>query len=88
MTRPLETAWPNHSEKLPGPLYEGEAATPQSLTEICKIHSQVTHKVKTRAVGSAGERFVQAVRLVSYDLNTKTGGGQVQFLIDRFSQKV
>jgi hypothetical protein len=27
-------------------------------------------------VGSAGERFVQAVRLASYDLNVKTEGGQ------------
>ena len=79
MTRPMETAWANHSEKLHGPPYEREAATPQSLTETCKIHSQVTHKVQTRAVGSAVERFVQAVRLASCDLNMKTGGGQEVF---------
>ena len=76
MTRPLETAWANHSEKLHGPPYEREAATPQSLTETRKIHSQVTHKVQTTAVGSAEEWFVQAVRLASCDLNVKTGGGQ------------
>jgi hypothetical protein len=70
MKRPLETAWPNHSEKLRDPPYEGEATTPQALTEICKIHSQVTPKVQTRAVRSAGERFGQAVRLVSYDFYT------------------
>ncbi len=48
-------------EKLHGPPYEREAATSQSLTETCKNHSQVTHKVETRAVGSAEEWFVQAV---------------------------
>ena len=48
ITRPLETAWANHSEKLHGPPYEREAATPQSLTETCKIHRQITHKVQTR----------------------------------------
>ena len=76
MTRPLETAWANHSEKLHGPPYEREAATSQSLTETCNIHSRFTHKVQTRAVGSAEERFVQTVRLASCDLNMKTGGGQ------------
>jgi len=76
MTEPLETAWANHSEKLHGPPYEREAATPQSLTESYNIHSQVTHKVQTRAVGSAVERFVQTVRLASCDRNVKTGGGQ------------
>jgi hypothetical protein len=76
MKRPLETAWPNHSEKLRGPLCEGEAATPQAQTEICKTRSQVTPNVQTRAVRSAGERFVQAVRLVSYDFYTKTGDGK------------
>ena len=76
MTRPLETAWANHSEKLLGPPYDHEASTPQSLTETCKIHSQVSHKVQTTAVGSAEERFVQAVRLASFGLKIKTGGGQ------------
>ena len=76
MTRPLETAWANHSEKLHGPPYEREAATSQSLTETCNIHNRVTHKVQKMAVGSAEERFVQAVRLASCDLNVETGGGQ------------
>jgi len=44
----LDTAWANHSEKLHGPPYEREAPTPQSLNETSKIHSQVTHKIKTR----------------------------------------
>ena len=63
------------------PLYEREAATPQSLTETSKIHSQVTHKVQTRAVGRAEERFVQTVRLASCDLNMKTGVGKTGPLI-------
>ena len=76
MTRRLETAWANHSEKLHGPPSEHEAVTPQSLIETYNIHSQVTHKVQTKAVGSAEERFVQAVQLASCDLNMKTGSGQ------------
>jgi hypothetical protein len=79
VTRPLETAWTNYSEKLHGLPYEGEAATSQSLAETYKIHGLVTHKVQTRAVGSAAVRFVQAVRLASCDLDMKTGGGQVVF---------
>ena len=76
MTRRLETAWANRSEKLHGPSYERETATPQSLTETCKIHSQITHKVQTKAVGSAEEQFVRAVQIASCDLNIKTGGRQ------------
>ena len=74
MKRPLETAWANHSEKLHGPPYEREAATPQSLNETCKIQSQVTHKVQTRTVRSAVERFVRAVRLAFCDLNKENRG--------------
>jgi hypothetical protein len=82
MTRPLDTARASYSEKLHGPPYEHEAATPQFLTEPCKIHSQVTLEVQTTAVGSAIERFVRAVRLASCDLNMKTGTGQAH---DSFS---
>jgi hypothetical protein len=81
MMRPLETTWANYSEKLHGLSYEREAATSQSLTETCKIHSQVTQKVEAKAVGSVEERFIQEVRLevrlASCDLDMKTGGGQV-----------
>jgi hypothetical protein len=42
-------------------------------------------KVQTRAVGNAVERFVQAVRLASCNLNMKTGGGQALNLKPSFS---
>ena len=59
MTRPLKTAWADHSEKPHRAPYGREAATAQSLTDTRKIHSQVTDKIQTRAVGSAEERFVR-----------------------------
>ena len=74
MTRSLETAWSNRSEKLHGPPHGHEATKPKSLTETCRIHSQVTHKVQTRTVRSAEERFVRAVRLAFCDLNKENWG--------------
>jgi hypothetical protein len=68
MTSPPETGWANHSEELHGPPYEREAAASQYLTDVCKIHGRVTHKVQTKAMGSAGERFVRPLRIASCDI--------------------
>jgi hypothetical protein len=47
---------------------------PNPRLKTCKIHCQVTHKVKTKAFRSAEKRFVQWVRFAPSDLNMKTGG--------------
>jgi hypothetical protein len=57
-------------------LMNAKQPRPNPQPKLAKFIARLPIKSKTKAVGSAEERFVRAVRLASRDLHMKTGGGK------------